>query len=94
MMKEPDVKLARAIHRRTVFKNLVLKEIFTARNDRKKKNILDIVSWWKKHTRGLDPREMKAKTEALRGKIALMHGLGGIMSKKHTELQSELNRLT
>lgn len=30
-LEEPHKRLARAIHRRTVFKNLVLKEIFEAR---------------------------------------------------------------
>lgn len=47
-LKTPDPKLARAIHRRTVFKNMVLKEIFNARSKKKKGSIMDVVNWWKK----------------------------------------------
>lgn len=59
-LTEPHERLGRAIHRRTAFKNIVLKELFEQRQNKKVATISDLLLWWNKKTRGLTP-DLKGK---------------------------------
>ena len=51
-MKGKDQRLARAIYRRTVFKNCVMKAIYNNRGVRKDRPISEIIGQWRQKLTG------------------------------------------